>query len=226
MKLLLAEDERSLSDALVTILKHNNYSVDAVYDGVSALDYLGVEKYDGVILDVMMPKLDGFSVLKELRSRGDKTPVLILTAKSLVDDKVQGLDLGADDYLTKPFSSKELLARIRSITRRGAIGEAANSLAFSDLILDTKSFVLSCGEEKVQLTSKEYMLMEIFMSAKGKKLSPEILMEKVWGYDSEAEINVVWTYISYLRKKLKMIGSAVAIKGIRNLGYYLEEENV
>lgn len=224
MRILLAEDEKALSRALVAILKHNNYSVDAVYDGEEALDYLESEVYDALVLDVMMPKLDGFEVLKRLRERGNAIPVLMLTAKSDVDDKVTGLDLGADDYLTKPFVTKELLARIRAITRRQDEFKD-NTLSFLDIRLDRTSFELIGSKGKVLLTSKEFQIMEAFMQSPGKVISAERFMEKVWGFDSDAEINVVWTYISYLRKKLKQIGSQANIKAVRNVGYVLGDKN-
>ena len=224
MRLLLAEDERALSNALVTILKHNNYSVDAVYNGQDAIDYLESEVYDAAILDIMMPKADGITVLKTIRAAGNKIPVLLLTAKSEIDDKVTGLDCGADDYLTKPFVTKELLARIRAITRRQT-ELTDNSLRFGDLRLDRVSFELISPSGKLLLTAKEFQIMEMFMKNPSQIISSERFMEKIWGFDSDAEINVVWTYISYLRKKLKMLGSSVGIKAVRNIGYTLENEN-
>lgn len=224
MRLLLAEDERALSNALVTILKHNNYSVDAVYNGQDAIDYLESEVYDAAILDIMMPKADGITVLKTIRAAGNTIPVLLLTAKSEIDDKVTGLDCGADDYLTKPFVTKELLARIRAITRRHT-ELTDNSLFFGDLRLDRVSFELVSPSGKLLLTAKEFQIMEMFMKNPSQIISSERFMEKIWGFDSNAEINVVWTYISYLRKKLKMLGSSVGIKAVRNIGYTLENEN-
>lgn len=224
MRLLLAEDERALSNALVTILKHNNYSVDAVYNGQDAIDYLESEVYDAAILDIMMPKADGITVLKTIRAAGNTIPVLLLTAKSEIDDKVTGLDCGADDYLTKPFVTKELLARLRAITRRQT-ELTDNSLCFGDLKLDRVSFELISPSGKQLLTAKEFQIMEMFMKNPSQIISAEKFMEKIWGFDSDAEINVVWTYISYLRKKLKMLGSSVNIKAVRNIGYTLENEN-
>lgn len=218
MRLLLAEDEKTLSNALVTILKHNNYSVDAVYNGEDAIDYIETGVYDGAILDIMMPKVDGITVLKTIRAGGNKMPVLLLTAKSDVDDKVLGLDAGADDYLTKPFVTKELLARIRAMTRRQA-ELTDNSLSFGDLKLDRVSFELSSPSGKLPLTAKEFQIMESFMNHPSQIISAERLMEKIWGFDSDSEINVVWTYISYLRKKLKLLQSGVTIKAVRNIGY-------
>ncbi len=224
MRLLLAEDEKTLSNALVTILKHNNYSVDAVYNGEDAIDYIETGVYDGAILDIMMPKVDGITVLQTIRAGGNKMPVLLLTAKSDVDDKVLGLDAGADDYLTKPFVTKELLARIRAMTRRQA-ELTDNSLSFGDLKLDRVSFELSSPSGKLPLTAKEFQIMESFMNHPSQIISAERLMEKIWGFDSDSEINVVWTYISYLRKKLKLLQSGVTIKAVRNIGYTLENEN-
>ena len=224
MRLLLAEDDKTLSNALVTILKPNNYSVDAVYNGQDAIDYLESEVYDAAILDIMMPKADGITVLKTIRAAGNTIPVLLLTAKSEIDDKVTGLDCGADDYLTKPFVTKELLARIRAITRRQT-ELTDNSLFFGDLRLDRVSFELVSPSGKLLLTAKEFQIMEMFMKNPSQIISTERFMEKIWGFDSNAEINVVWTYISYLRKKLKMLGSSVGIKAVRNIGYTLENEN-
>lgn len=221
MRLLLAEDEEALSKALVTILKHNNYAVDAVFDGQQALDYLECGIYDGLILDLMMPKVDGITVLKTIRRKGNKIPVLILTAKSEVDDKVFGLDCGADDYLTKPFVTKELLARIRAMTRRQSDLQD-NALVYGDLRLDRTSFELISQKVKLLLTAKEFQIMEMFMMNPKCILSAEQLMDRVWGLESETEISVVWTYISYLRKKLKTLDSSVTIRAVRNVGYTLE----
>lgn len=224
MRLLLAEDEKDLSDALVTVLKHNNYSVDAVYNGQDALDYLTEgDNYDGAILDIMMPKLDGISVLKQVRAQGNHLPILMLTAKSEIDDRVNGLDSGADDYLTKPFSMKELLARIRAMTRRQA--ETTDAiLQFGDLKLDRSTYQLSTPNGELRLANKEYQMLEMLMTNPGQIISVEQFMDKIWGYDSEAEFNVVWVYISYLRKKLTSLQSAVQIKATRGLGYSLEGE--
>ncbi|MGM9663567.1 MAG: response regulator transcription factor [Eubacteriales bacterium] len=224
MRLLLAEDEKALSGALCTILRHNNYSVDAVYNGADAIDYLETGLYDGAVLDIMMPKADGLTVLRTIRAKGNNIPVLLLTAKSETDDKVLGLDCGADDYLTKPFNTKELLARIRAMLRRQA-GIADNELSFGDIRLDRISFELISPNKRLLLTSKEFQIMEMLMKNPGQLISPELIMDKVWGYESETEINVVWTYISYLRKKLKLLGSSVSIKAARNIGYTLEAGN-
>ncbi len=222
MRLLLAEDEQDLSKALCAILKHNNYSVDAVYNGQDALDYGLCENYDGIILDIMMPKKNGIEVLTELRKNGVDTPVLILTAKSEVDDKITGLDAGADDYLTKPFAMGELLARIRALTRRKA-DFTPNLLTIGNLSLNRESFELSAGDESIRLGNKEFQMMEMLMSNPGRLISTEQFMEKIWGYETEAEINVVWVYISYLRKKLSTLKAKVEIKAVRGVGYTLEE---
>jgi len=222
MKLLLAEDERDLSKALVTILKHNNYSVEAVYDGEEALDYITNDSYDGIILDIMMPKMDGITVLKTIRQIGISTPVLLLTAKSEIDDRVDGLDAGADDYLTKPFATRELLARIRAMTRRKEEALTTN-LSFGNITLNPSNFELSTENASVRLANKEYQMMEMLISNHNTLISTERFMEKIWGYDSEAEINVVWVYISYLRKKLTDIKANVCIKASRGVGYSLEE---
>nr|WP_296158198.1 response regulator transcription factor [uncultured Blautia sp.] len=221
MRLLLAEDERELSAALVAILKHNNYSIDAVYNGEDALAYLEADNYDGAILDIMMPKMDGLTVLKKIRAEGNTVPVLILTAKSEVDDKVLGLDCGADDYLSKPFAAKELLARIRAITRRKT--EAVNSvLKVGNLTLDCTTFELSSPTDSCRLPNKEFQIMELLAANSRQIISTDRFMEKVWGYDSEADVGVVWVYISYLRKKLVSLDANVKIKAARGQGYYLE----
>ncbi|MFI3249486.1 MAG: response regulator transcription factor [Eubacteriales bacterium] len=223
MRLLLCEDEKELSAALVVLLKHSNYSVDAVFDGIEALDYLEMENYDGVILDIMMPKLDGISVLKEIRAKGNQVPVLLLTAKSDVDDKVSGLDFGANDYLTKPFETKELLARIRAMTRNHDEG-GTPILSRGNLTLNRATFSLATPTGEVKLANKEFQMLEMLMIGGDSLISSERFMEKIWGYDSETEINVVWVYISYLRKKLQSISSNIQIKASRNLGYSLEEK--
>lgn len=222
MRLLLAEDEKSLSKAIITILQKNNYSADAAYDGEEALDYLASGNYDGVILDIMMPKLDGISVLKKLREQGNKIPVLMLTAKSEVDDKVLGLDSGANDYLTKPFNTKELLARIRAMTRNQN-EQMDSKIKFGNIILDRATFELSSPNGNFRLANKEFQMMEMLMMNPHCLISTERFLEKIWGYDSEVEINVVWVYISYLRKKLAALHANIQIKAQRNAGYSLEE---
>lgn len=221
MRLLLAEDEPELSRALVTVLKHNNYSVDAVFNGQDALDYLETGIYDGAILDIMMPKMDGITVLKKVRSSGSHIPILMLTAKTEVDDKVLGLDSGADDYLTKPFSMKELLARIRSMTRRQS--DASDSvLQFGNISLNRSTYQLSSPDSSLRLGGKEFQMLEMLMVNPGQVISADQFMDKIWGFDSDAENNVVWVYLSYLRKKLSSLNADVSIKAIRGVGYSLE----
>ncbi|MDO4383123.1 MAG: response regulator transcription factor [Eubacteriales bacterium] len=220
MRLLLAEDEKSLSRALTKILEASHYSVDSAYNGEEALDFLAVSSYDAVILDLMMPKVDGLTVLRTMRSENNLTPVLILTARSEVDDKVLGLDLGANDYLTKPFDPKELLARIRAITRVQT-KNASSLLSFGDVTLSQTNYELSCGENTLRLANKEFQLMELLMDHPNQVLSTEQIFERIWGLDSDAETSIIWVYISYLRRKLKTLGAHVLIKATRNVGYSL-----
>lgn len=222
MRLLLAEDERSLARAVKAILEKNNYSVDVVGDGQEALDYLETGAYDGVILDVMMPKKDGFEVLRSLRAAGNAVPVLMLTARSAVEDKVTGLDQGANDYLTKPFETQELLARIRAMTRSQPARALDSSLRVGNISLDRATFELSGPGGSYRLANKEYQTLELLMSNPKSIIPAERFMEKIWGYDSEADISVVWVYISYLRKKLSAVRADVGIKAVRNAGYTLE----
>lgn len=223
MKLLLAEDEKSLSRAIVTILKKNNYTVDAAYDGMEALAYIDTNEYDGIILDVMMPRLDGIGVLKKLRAQGNVTPVIMLTAKAEVEDKVLGLDTGANDYLTKPFDAKELLARIRAMTRSttGTV-QADTKLRLGNITLDSANFELSSPMGRFTLANKEFQMLELLMRNPNQIISGEQFMDKIWGFDTTAESNVVWTYVSYLRKKLAALKADVEIKARRNAGYYLD----
>lgn len=221
MRILLAEDERSLSRALVTILEKNNYTVDPVYNGEDALEYLQTGSYDAAILDIMMPKTDGITVLKKLRAQENPVPVIMLTAKAEIDDKVLGLDAGANDYLTKPFDTRELLARIRAMTRSP---KAADSrLTFGNVCLDRANFELSSPAGRFRLANKEFQMMEILMSNPRQLVSAERFMEKIWGYDSDTHINVVCVYISYLRRKLAALDADIRIKATRNAGYFLEK---
>lgn len=222
MKLLYAEDEKALSEAVVDILTHYKYIVDPVYNGEDAYDYAMYGDYDGVILDIMMPKKDGLEVLTELRRNGYKKPVLLLTAKNQVEDRIKGLDAGADDYLPKPFDMGELLARVRAMLRRSEDFHS-NQLQFGDLTLDVENGILSCGENTVVLPKQEYRLMEQLMLNHTMYMNSEDLLEKAWGYNSDADINSVWLYISYLRKRLTGIGSKVEIVTRRNFGYKLEQ---
>ncbi len=221
MKILLAEDEKELSNALVMLLEHNNYIVDAVYDGEDAFSYAQEVDYDIIILDVMMPKLNGYQVLSKLREKNCKAPILMLTAKSHVDDKVTGLELGADDYLTKPFEMKELLARIKALLRRPAEFNS-DILEFGDIFLDRNTYKLVCKKQEAVLNKKEFQTMELLILNSKQILSKDLIMDKIWGYESDAEINVVWVNISSLRKKLLKLNSKVNIASIRGLGYRIE----
>lgn len=223
MKLLLAEDEKSLSKAIVTILKKNNYTVDAAYDGEEALAYIDTNEYDGIILDVMMPRLDGIGVLQTLRAQGNTTPVIMLTAKAEVEDKVLGLDSGANDYLTKPFAAKELLARIRAMTRNmTGVSQKDSKLHLGNITLDNVTFELSSPVGSFTLANKEFQMLELLMRNPNQIISAEHFIDKIWGFETNAESNVVWTYISYLRKKLAALKADVEIKARRNVGYYME----
>lgn len=221
MKLLYAEDERSLSEAVVDILTYHKYIVDAVYNGEDAYDYAQSGDYDGIILDIMMPKRDGIEVLSALRKNGCKTPILLLTAKTQVDDRIRGLDAGADDYLPKPFDMRELLARVRAMLRRREEFHP-DLLSFGDLTLNIQSGTLSCRDMEFVLPKQEYRLMEQLMQHHNIFLSSEDLLIKAWGYDAETDVNSVWLYISYLRKRLIAMNSLVEIVSKRNIGYRLE----
>lgn len=220
MRILIVEDEKALSRVLVKIFEKNYYSVDAVYNGKEALDYIASDNYDIVLMDVMMPVMDGITALKKIRESGNQIPVLLLTAKSDVEDKVMGLDSGANYYITKPFDTQELLAVVRAITRKEA--QFDNRLHFGNVTLDTSTYELTSDTGNVKLTNKEFQMMEMFMSNPKMLISADTLMERIWGFDSDTEINVVWAYISYLRKKLKNINADFTIKSSRNSGYSLE----
>lgn len=222
MRILIVEDEYSLADAVTAILKKEQYFVDAVYDGRDGLDYALSGIYDLILLDIMLPKMNGLDVLKEIRNNNISTPVMLLTAKSEVDDKIKGLDYGADDYLTKPFNKGELLARVRALTRRK--GEIpSNELAFGDIVLNQSTYELCCGAQSLKLGAKEFRIMQMLMYAPKNIISKDEFIEKIWGYDSEAEYNSIEVYISFLRKKLGAIKSTVQIKASRGIGYYIEE---
>lgn len=220
MRLLIAEDEKSLAKALAAIMTKNGYSADVVYDGETAFEYFQNGNYDAIILDVMMPKMDGFMVLKKIRSMGSMIPILILTAKSEVEDKVEGLDSGANDYLTKPFAPRELLARIQAMTRNQRTADSV--LRVGNITLNCATNELSSAVGKYCLTNKEFQVIEILMRNPRNLISTERIFEKIWGYDGNAEINVVWVYISYLRKKLSGLNANIHIKASRNAGYMLE----
>ncbi len=221
MRILIAEDERSLSRALVKIFEKNNYSADAVYNGEDALIYLDGGNYDVVVLDIMMPRMDGITALKKIRESKNQIPVLMLTAKAEIADKVLGLDSGANYYLTKPFDTNELLAAIRAITRTSV--EVDSKLRFGNIALDRSTFELSSPSGSFRLANKEFQMMEMLISAPHSIISAEQFMEKIWGFDAQAEIGVVWAYVSYLRKKLSALKADITIKSSRNIGYSLEE---
>lgn len=222
MRILIVEDEVRLAEALVQIFMKEKYSADACYDGVSGLDNALTGIYDVIVLDIMLPKMNGLEVLRTLRANKIKTPVILLTAKDEVSDKVTGLDIGADDYLTKPFYTEELLARIRSLGRRNSDVICDNILSFDDIFLNISTYELMCGERSVKLGLKEFNIMELLIKNGARILSKETLIEKIWGYESDAEYNNVEVYISFLRKKLSHIKSKVIIKTVRGVGYCLE----
>ena len=222
MRLLLAEDERELSGALCAVLRRSNYTVDAGYDGEDALEYRRTGVYAAAVLDIMMPKMDGVAVLRAARAEGIAVPVLFLTAKSEIDDRVAGLDAGANDYLTKPFAMKELLARIRVLTR-AKDQTGGNQLTFGNIALDRLTYELKCGEKAVRLANKEYQLLEMLLQNPGQVISAETMMDKIWGWDSDSELNVVRVYVSYVRKKLASVGADVKITAVRNVGYTVEK---
>ncbi|MDM5280932.1 response regulator transcription factor [Paenibacillus silvae] len=222
MRILIAEDEVHLAEAVSQILKKNNYSVDMVHDGRSGLDYAQSGIYDLLLLDIMMPEIDGISVLKTLRSEGNHTPVILLTAKGELSDKVSGLDYGADDYIAKPFATEELLARIRAALRRKGEVIPEDGLRFGDIELNTTQLKLSVQDKEIKLNLKENELLELLITRKQAITSKEQIIEKLWGFDSDVEYNNVEVYISFLRKKLTFLNSAVRINTIRGVGYVLE----
>ena len=225
MKILLVEDSLQLNKALSTVLKRNAYIVDSAFDGEEALLYIKQCKYDAIILDIMLPKVNGLEVLKQARLQKLETPIIMLTAKSTTEDRIHGLDLGADDYLPKPFSVDELLARLRALMRRKPKYDEDKVEEFGDLSLDTNSFVLSSGEEKVSLMNKEFQIMALLMKANGNVVSIDTINKAAWDADSYSTSENVWVFISYLRKKIEGIHSKVKIKSIRYQGYYLEYKN-
>ncbi len=227
MKLLLAEDEKRMASALKELLKQEKYDVDHVADGAEALAALESGIYDAAVIDVMMPFMNGFDVVRNARSKGIRIPILMLTAKSALDDKVEGLDSGADDYLTKPFQTKELLARVRALCRRNIRSEDG-SLKYGDLSLDRETATLNCSTtgQSVRLGEKELRIMEYMIASHGRILTREQLAVKIWGFESEAEYNNVEVYMSFTRKKLAFIGSKVELKAVRGLGYELRERDV
>ena len=222
MRILVADDEPEMTMVLEALLNREHYSVDVVFDGQDALDFGLSTNYDCIVLDIMMPKLDGIQTLQALRAKKVATPVLLLTAKSQVEDRVAGLNSGADDYLPKPFDNREFIARVRALTRRG--GEyTPTALTAGNVTLDCAAFELKCGGSRVRLGNREFQMLELLMRQEGRLISTEQFMEHIWGYDSDAEINVVWAYISYLRRKLEAVGANVRIVARRGQGYLLEE---
>nr|WP_325194649.1 response regulator transcription factor [uncultured Oscillibacter sp.] len=220
MKILIIEDEILLADSLKTLLELKGFDVEVVYDGESGAEYAETGIYDLLILDIMMPKMDGYQVARQVRMRRLTTPILMLTARAEVRDRVEGLNAGADYYLTKPFDNQELLACINALLRRQ--GTQVDVLSFGNTLLDLTGYTLSAGEHQVRLSSKEFDVMRLLMQTQGRSIKKETLLTRVWGYDSNAVENNVEVYIGFLRKKLKVIGSNVRIESIRLLGYYLE----
>lgn len=223
MRLLIAEDEPDLAEVLCAFFEKNRFSVDTVNDGFSAYEYASSGEYDAIVLDVMMPKMNGVDVLRRLREEGIKTPVMMLTAKAQKDDRITGFNAGADDYLPKPFEPDELICRVRAMLRRFG-GYMPDVLSFGSVSLDTSSGMMTGSGGSVRLSGREFQLMEMFMRSPGVVFSADRIMEKIWGWDSDAEINVVWVHISNLRKKLRSIGSDVSVHASRGLGYMLEKQ--
>ena len=222
MRILIAEDEVTIARALKVMLERNKYAVDVVFNGKDALDYIRAASFDALVLDIMMPGMDGLTVLREARALGITTPALFLTAKAEVEDRVTGLDAGADDYLPKPFDASEFLARVRALTRRSG-AYTPSRLTLGNISLDCGTYQLLTPFDETRLNNKEFQLMELFLRHPRQVFSSEHLMEKVWGLDSEADMDVVWTYIGFLRRKLRQIGADIEIKTIRGAGYALEE---
>ena len=222
MRVLIADDEPEMTAVLEALLRRENYSVDVVHDGQDALDYGLADNYDCLVLDIMMPKLDGLQVVSALRAQNVATPVLLLTAKGQAEDKIAGLDRGADDYLAKPFHNGEFLARVRALTRRGQ-SYTPNVLTAGNISLDCAAFELRCGASAIRLGNREFQMLELLMRQQGRVITTEQLMERIWGYDTDTETSVVWAYISYIRKKLEAVGANVRIATRRGFGYLLEE---
>lgn len=222
MRVLIAEDEFELAKGLKFLLEKNMFSVDLVHDGAMALEYFGNTDYDVIVLDIMMPKVNGLKVLKAIRNAGSHVPVLMLTAKAEVEDRVAGLEAGADDYLPKPFSTREFIARVKALSRRNGVYSDL-LLTFHGVTLDCNRYELTCGLESVRLNNKEFQLMELFMGHPHFVFSTSHLMDKIWDQDSAADMSVVWTYVGYIRKKLKQVGATVEIRTARGAGYSLEE---
>lgn len=223
MRLLIAEDDKDIARALTALFEHNHYSTDTVFNGNDAYDYGLTGNYDGMILDIMMPGMDGLEVLRALRGAGIKTPVLLLTAKGEVEDRVCGLDAGADDYLPKPFAASELLARVRAMLRRKE-NYQNDTLEFAGMSLNLSTFELSFRSESIRLVSREFQMLQMLMQSPGAVISTEQFMERIWGWESDVEVSIVWVYISNLRKKMDRLGVPVNIKALRGIGYCLEKK--
>lgn len=223
MRLLIAEDDKDIVKALTALFEHNNYSVDAVYNGNDGYDYAVTGGYDGVILDIMMPGMDGLEVLRTLRNAGIRTPVLLLTARGDVEDRVNGLDAGADDYLPKPFAASELLARVRAMLRRRE-NYQDDILEFMGLTLNLSTFELGFQGSDIRLVSREFQMLQLLMQSPGSVVSTDQFMERIWGWDSDVEVSIVWVYVSNLRKKIDKLGAPVSIKAVRGIGYCLEKK--
>ena len=224
MRLLIAEDDADIARALTALFEHNNYSVDAVANGKDACDYGMSENYDGIVMDIMIPEMDGLEVLKNLRRENVHTPVLLLTAKGDIEDRVGGLDAGADDYLTKPFAASELLARVRAMLRRKD-NYRNEVLEFEGMQLNLSTFELCFQQSSIRLVSREFQMLQLLMQSPGIIISTEQFMEKIWGWDSDVEVSIVWVYISNLRKKIDKLKAPVNIKAVRGAGYCLEKSN-
>jgi len=224
MKILLVEDNQQLNKALSTLLKRNSYLVDSAYDGEEALLFLKEYQYDVIVLDIMLPKIDGLEVLRRARQNKIQTPILLLTAKSTIEDKITGLDLGADDYLPKPFVTEELLARIRALGRRKDISyQEQQAITFGDLVIEEATFTIKCGDKSAVLSNKEMQILLLLASRDGKVVSLDFIAKSAWDIEAYSTSENVWVFISYLRKKIESIGSKVKIKSIRYQGYYLEK---
>ena len=223
MRVLIAEDEESLARGLKHLLEKSKFSVDIVFNGRDALDYFRMTDYDAIVLDIMMPGLNGLEVLKAIRSAGSPVPVMMLTAKAEIEDRVAGLNLGADDYLPKPFATAEFLARVRALTRRSRGDLCEDTLRFGSVCLDRNTYELTCGGSRVRLNNKEFQLLELFFRHPHFVFSTDRLMDMVWGADSEAYSDVVWTYIGFIRRKLRQLGADIQIRTVRGAGYSLEE---
>lgn len=222
MKVLIAEDEAELARGLKYLLEKNRFTVDIVHDGLEALDYFHSTPYDAVVLDIMMPKLNGLEVLLRIREERSGVPVMMLTAKGEIEDRVAGLDAGADDYLPKPFATREFIARVKALARRSA-DYTDRMLSLGNVTLDCNCYELSCGRKALRLNNKEYQLMELFLRHPHFVFSTEHLMNRVWGQDSESNLDVVWTHIGFIRKKLKALGADIEIRTARGAGYSMEE---